>query len=258
MDTPRFVKLHILSDLHLEVSDFKPPHTDADVVILAGDIANGHDGIDWARQHFDVPVLYVPGNHEYYHTDLAGYQALRAHAAGSNVHMLDQESMQIGGIRFLGATLWTDFDLFSAAQREQAMREAQGLMLDFRMINDHGQPFTPEGSRRHHRRARSWLEQQLNTPSDTSRATVVITHHGPHRGSVAPRYASTLTSAGFVSNLDAMMGAASLWVHGHTHNCFDYQVMGTRVVCNPRGYVRDVAHIAPENPDFNAAFIARV
>lgn len=252
------MKLHILSDLHLEFHAFEPPPTEADVVILAGDIAVGQDGIDWARQQFSVPVIYVPGNHEYYHWDLQGLKQLQAHASGSNVHVLDQECVVIDGVRFLGATLWTDFDLYGASKREHAMMVAQQYVLDFQVIADGGVRFSAPRSRALHSGARRWLKAALAKDEPGVRDTVVVTHHGPHRGSLAARFASDLTSAAFISNLDELMGKSALWIHGHTHNSFDYGVEGTRIVCNPRGYISRDPRQPPENPEFIPGLVVEV
>ncbi len=252
------MKLHILSDLHLEFCTFDPAPTDADVVILAGDIAVGMAGIQWALQKFQVPVIYVPGNHEYYHADLNIRSEMHALAAGSHVHVLDDRSVTLAGVRFVGLTLWTDFDLFGAALRDQAMQATQQNIRDFHVITDQGQPFTVDRSRLLHQRSRRWLAEQLEAPVEGSNATVVVTHHAPHRGSLAQRYANDLTSAAFISNLDMLMGKAALWVHGHTHTSFDYAVAGTRVLCNPRGYVQPDGRRPPENPAFAPALIAEV
>ena len=244
------MKLQILSDLHLEVADFDPPATDADVVVLAGDIGRGVAGIDWAIERFRVPVVYVPGNHEYYKGDLALLGAMRERATGTNVHVLDEESIVLGGVTFLCATLWTDFRLFGDAQA--AFDEARGKLPDFRVIRDHGTTLSPERSAQLHERARAWLAQAL---ASSVADTVVVTHHAPHRGSLAARFATDTLSPAFVSDLDEMMGRAPLWIHGHTHTSFDYAAHGTRIVCNPRGYAERTRPDDPENVDFVGSLV---
>lgn len=110
----KIMKLYVLSDLHLEFSTFEPFKTDADVVVLAGDIGKGTSGIEWARNAFpDKEIVYVPGNHEFYGTQrpetLAG---MRIAAQKNGVHLLDKDELVIGNVHFLGCTLWTDFLLF--------------------------------------------------------------------------------------------------------------------------------------------------
>jgi len=231
------VRIHVLSDLHLEVTPFAPPETDADVVVLAGDIHNGSEGLEWAARTFrGRRVVYVPGNHEYYDRELvATAEALAADAARLGVTLLDTAAAVIDGVRFVGATLWTDFCLDGAERREEVMALSLPYIVDFRAIRYGDGPFTPEASVDLHVAARAWLEAELARPF--AGTTVVVTHHAPHPGSVHARFANHPANGGFVSNLAALMGGPALWIHGHTHNSFDYRVAGTRVVCNPRGYV---------------------
>ena len=230
------MKIRILSDLHLEFERFDPPEGLADVVVLAGDIGVGLSGLGWAEESFpDTPVVYVPGNHEFYHQDLGLLQAMRAYAPGE-IHVLDNEEVRLGGVRFLGCTLWTDFALHGAHARERALREANLSINDFSIIRDGRAHFTAEDSARRHAASRAFLETRLAEPF--AGKTVVVTHHAPAPGSVSPRFEGDPLTPSFVSDLTGLMGAerVALWVHGHTHARFDYQVRGTRVVCNPKGY----------------------
>lgn len=230
------MKLHVLNDLHIEFADFEPPATDADIVVLAGDIGVGLDGLSWAKAHFtDKPVIYVPGNHEFYHHDLALVEEMKACATDS-IHVLDDDSVELGEARFLGSVLWTDFALFGETDKYFAMQRARQGMNDFAVIQDHGRRFTPDDAVRRHVASRAWLAERLREPFDGK--TVVVTHHAPSSGSVPPRFARDLLTPAFASNLEDLMdgGRVQLWIHGHTHDPFDYEIHGTRVVCNPRGY----------------------
>lgn len=235
-------RLHLLSDLHLEFSErhppWSPPETDADIVILAGDIDNGTRAIDWAEQTFPRrTVLYVPGNHEYYETEIReANAALRQRSARSaNVRVLLDDEFVIGGVRFLGTTLWTDFELFGRDRRADCIAESLKYVTDFRLVDyGPGRRLTPEDTIDFHREAIRFLGERLAVPFDGP--TVVVTHHGPHPLSVHPRWAGTLSSGAFVSDLTPLLGQCRLWVHGHTHDGFDYTVKGTRVVANPMGY----------------------
>jgi hypothetical protein len=114
------MRLRVFSDLHLEFERFDPPAVDADVVVLAGDIGTRTHGLTWALQTFDVPVVYVPGNHEFYGGATPHLvHKLKAMAAGTHVHVLDEDAVVIGGVRFLGATMWTDFQLFGREHRDE-------------------------------------------------------------------------------------------------------------------------------------------
>jgi len=247
------MKLNILSDLHLGVSGLERPRNDADVVVLAGDIARPREAASWALG-FDKPVLYVLGNHEFYGSSIDGAAAeLKRLCAGSHVHVLDNDEVVIDGVRFLGSTLWTDFMLFGHGdERTAAVAEALRLMRDFSRIrigDAASALFTPADSAALFERHAEWLDRRLDAPH--AGATVVITHHAPSRRSIHPRFAGSLLNACFVSDAERLVGAdrAHWWIHGHTHDSFDYVLHGTRVVCNPRGYAKAGVN---ENPRFDA------
>jgi len=210
------MKLHILSDLHTEFADFSPPETGADVVILAGDIGVGVGGVEWAARRFSkVPVVYVPGNHEFY---------------GHDIGLTDQ--LKLKGIRFLGCTLWTDFNLHGEGEAWFARRRAKRLIEDFASIQNGGRRFTPEDSVALHEASKAWLVGELKNKFHG--LTVVVTHHLPASTSVAKRYANDSLNPAFASRLEKYR--PELWVHGHTHVPCDYELFDTRIICNPGGY----------------------
>lgn len=235
------MKLHILSDLHTEFADFDPPQTDADVVILAGDIGVGSGGVAWAARHYpQVPVIYVPGNHEYYRHDVRDADMLRA-AAPANIHVLSDDACELDGVRFLGSTLWTDFLLHGEGEAWLSRQAAQDSMADFTLIRNGNRTFTPEDSASLHRASVAWLVSELERDFDGP--TVVVTHHLPATRSIARQYRNDPLNAAFASKLEGVIEkyAPELWVHGHTHVPCDYEIFGTRVVCNPRGYPSESA-----------------
>lgn len=248
------MRLHILNDLHLEFAgwprEVEVNAIDADVTVLAGDIGVGLQGITWALAAFRRPVVYVLGNHEYYGQRLMPelLAAARAKSRGTHVHVLENDAVVIGGVRFLGCTLWTDFALFDEEERNVRAMEVAGMKMgDFRHImagrRDGGYgknkliPFTPRMAVAQHLESRAWLEAELARPYDGP--TVVVTHHAPSARGLAYQEPSWLLDAAYASNLDHLMGEERvwLWVHGHTHQATSYVIEGTRVVSNPRGYV---------------------
>nr|WP_283254302.1 metallophosphoesterase [Ramlibacter paludis] len=251
--------MHLLSDLHLGVAGFEAPPTDADVVVLAGDIARPADAVAFAGG-LGKPVLYVAGNHEFYGASLDGTVAqLRALCAGTQVHLLHDDALVLDGVRFLGTPLWTDFLLFgSGAGREDAEAAAARFMRDFQRIRvreDSPALLTPADTAALFQRHAGWLEGQLAQPFDGP--TVVITHHAPSPRSIHARFEGSPVNACFVSRAEHLMGRdrVALWVHGHTHDSFDYEVDGTRVVCNPRGYRRNDVD---ENARFDPGLVLTV
>jgi predicted phosphodiesterase len=253
------MKLNILSDLHLGQGALEPPRNDADVVVLAGDIARPAQALAWAAS-LGKPVLYVPGNHEFYGGSIAGTKAqLKQLCAGSPVRVLDDDEAVIGGVRFLGTTLWTDYRLFGEEEANTAaVRPALAYMRDYSHIHldeELQQLFTPLASATLFQRHAAWLARKLAEPHPGP--TVVITHHAPSAQSIHPRFQGSMLNASFVSNADHLAGGdrVQLWIHGHTHDSFDYQLNGTRVVCNPRGYAKGGVI---ENSRFDPHFIVEL
>ena len=244
------MKLHIVSDLHLE---FDPgwtlPETDSDVLILAGDIHPGLKGMS-AFSKVGKPVLFVPGNHEFYGEQMKGLSAaMRLYAGACHVTLLDCDQAVIQGVRFLGATLWTDFALNGTCEQEAALAEADRHMNDYVSIRYGEGWLRPEETLDAHRLARAWLAARLAEAHDGP--TVVITHHAPHPGSIHARYQGNALNPSFASDLTPLMGRAGLWIHGHTHGSADYRVNGTRVICNPKGYRN-------ENQDFQPGLVVEI
>ncbi len=230
------MKLLVLSDLHTEFGDFDPPVTDADIVVLAGDIGVGTAGIEWAaRRYRRTPVVYVPGNHEYYDHDIGITDELKS-VAPANIHVLDQDDYEIDGVRFLGTTLWTDFKLYGESEAWFSRQRARRSLYDFTAIRNGDRRFTPEDSVRLHEAGKAWLANELRKAFEG--ATVVVTHHLPATPSIADRYRNDPLNPAFASRLEDVIEThrPKLWIHGHTHVACDYEIHGTRVVCNPRGY----------------------
>jgi Icc-related predicted phosphoesterase len=232
------MRIRILSDLHCEFADFVPPVVAADVVVLAGDIAKGVNAVSWAKRHFpDVPCVLVPGNHEYYGgTYQEVLRSMRAAAARSNVHLLDGDSVELGGVRFLGATLWTDFQL--GDDRVKNLAAASYGMADYRYIRLEPtyRHLRPEDTWDLHAVALRWLSEAIESPARPT--TVVVSHHAPSVRSIADRYLGNPLNPAFASDLDSLVerSNAALWVHGHTHHAVDYTIGTTRVLSNQRGY----------------------
>jgi predicted phosphodiesterase len=252
------MKLQIASDLHLGQQGLELPRTDADVVVLAGDIARPAQAVAWMAR-LGKPVLYVAGNHEFYGGSLPGTRAALARLCeGTSIRFLDDGEVVIDGVRFLGTTLWSDFRLDPDAARRAAGRaEAKRLIRDFAVIrrdDDADEPFSPQDSARLFDAHARWLDARLAAPH--AGPTVVITHHAPSPRSIHPRFAGSLLNACFISDAERLLdGRAVLWVHGHTHDSFDYAVGGTRVVCNPRGYAKDGVN---ENARFDPALTIEI
>lgn len=253
------MKISLLSDLHLSMHPIDAPRTGADVVVIAGDLGRPAPAMAWASQ-FDVPTLFVAGNHEFYGSDLVSAMAqLRELARGTGVRVLERNEWRHRGVRFLGCTLWADHRLHTdATQRELGLQRAVELVHDFSRIGvapDFEQRFSPAVSRLLFDSSVAWLEERFAEPHEGP--TVVVTHFAPSRQSIHPRFDGSLINACFVSDLQPQIERwqPALWLHGHTHDSFDYRIGKTRVVANPRGY-------APkgkvENERFDASLVIEI
>lgn len=259
------MRLLILSDLHHELWREKAPHIDTkisrpDVVILAGDISGGAKAVEWAANAFaDTPVLYVSGNHEAYGKNLDDVQEeIEAACLGvPNVHFLNCSEYVHESVRFIGATLWTDFKLFGDDMRANAMHEAESLMTDYkriRLARKGYRKLRAADTAQLHAVHKSWIKRKLAEAFAGS--TVVITHMAPSILSVPEQYRTDVSSAAYASRMDDLVSQADLWVHGHMHEALDYRIGKCRVVCNPCGYISRDGD--PENSQFDPAFVAEL
>lgn len=250
------MKLQLLSDLHLEVHPRLQiaPAPGADLLVLAGDIGSYQTGSrlqddDFGLRRFaprhgwPTPVLYLPGNHEYDGGDFdLIHERLRTVCEAMGMLWLERETLVWGGVRFVGTTLWSDFDALiepadDAAtvlkKRGKAMRAAN-FYLEKAATLRNGEIFLAEPLRAHALVCQAWLRDALATPFDGP--TVAITHFAPTLASADPRYGLSPGTAGFCNALDDLLPRAALWLHGHLHCAFDYRRDGCRVVANPLGY----------------------
>ena len=242
------MKLQLLSDLHLETEAFEPtPAPGAELLVLAGDI-----DATWAGYErfagWPVPVLVVAGNHEFDNREMnEAWPALREHCARLGLQLLQRETTLVTDaagrrLRFVGATRWSDFDLYGPAHRERAQRAA-GYFLRLMAATRNGQPLDPDGVREEGLACRTWLETALAEPArDRWDLSVVVTHFAPSLRSADPRYGRQPGTASFCNADDDLLPRAELWLHGHLHCRHDYLVdragrRPTRVVCQARGLV---------------------
>lgn len=252
------MKLQLLSDLHLETQPgfVAEPAPQADLLVLAGDIGSYQYGsrlgdADFGLPQFSplpqyggwpVPVLYVPGNHEYDALDFdETHVRLRRTCDRLGITWLERESLVIDGVRFVGTTLWSDFDALATEgslatrlkAREKAFRAAN-FYLRTTGGTRHGEPWLAEGVREQCHVCRDWLEAALKEPFEGS--TVAVTHFAPSLRSMDPRYGLTPGTAGFCNSHDDLLAHAQLWLHGHLHAPSFYEHLGCRVIANPLGY----------------------
>ena len=269
------MKIQLLSDLHLEAHPHwvPTPAPGADLLVLAGDIGSYQSGSSLTDTDFGLarfspqrgwptPVLFVPGNHEYDALDFdLAHQRLQSTCERLDITWLEREVLvwppapgegTQRAVRFVGTTLWSDFDALAPTAASPST-PASGLLAQqlksrdkaFRAANYYlkktggsrlGQPLLAPAVREQALVCQEWLTQALAQPFDGT--TVVVTHFAPSLLSADPRYGLTPGTAGFCNALDALLPQAQLWLHGHLHAPSDYRAHGCRVVANPLGYAR--------------------
>ncbi len=244
------MRIHVLSDLHIEFGDFDFPEVDADVVILAGDTHTKLNGLKWAKETIpDIPVLYLLGNHEYYGAKLPRLvEKLKDASQGTNITILEKGFVELGEYRFFGVTLWTDMALHGDPQ----VGSAEVLQMnDYKRVrqNPTYRKLRLVDTRSHHLSTLNSLKEFIS--SGEADRSAVLTHHAPSARSLPERRRSELISCAYASHLDDLVEQLDplVWIHGHIHHSQDYMIGRTRIIANPRAYVDD------PNPNFDPMLV---
>lgn len=238
------MKFQLYSDIHIETRGyFSVPKLDSDLIILAGDIDVGLEGLIWAEELTRLhkkPVIYVAGNHEYYHHDyIALTQQMGDFAANYDyLIFMEKDEVIIDGVRFLGTTLWTNyFHELGEDERDKNIFILDDALYDHRVIKYGNETFSALKAYEEHLISIQWLKERLMTPFDGK--TVVITHHAPSFECNHKEFGMNLFSPGFASNLDELVAMADVWCYGHTHSNLDIQLGQCRLISNQTGYRKE-------------------
>lgn len=277
------MRIQLVSDLHLEsYPDFVPRAAPGvDILVLAGDIGSYQTGSSLEGDDFGLArfsprrpdaqwprVFYLPGNHEFDTLDYdATYLKLRRLCESLGIEWLDREIITVGDVRFIGTTLWSDFEALARSE-ETVTRQMQALEKAYRAANFYlnkntalrnGKPMLAEEIRMLAHDCQRWLVDALAQPF--AGTTVTVTHFAPTLRSADPRYGITPGTAGFCNSLDHLIPLSQVWMHGHLHCANDFVMAGTddgkpfscRVVANPRGYPAK-----GEDKDFQEMFTVEI
>lgn len=261
------MKIHLLSDIHLEFADFTPSTVVADLVILAGDISTGHRGLKWALDNFgNTPVIYIPGNHEFYYTSveqwLADAEAMLTGQSRVSLGLAKRHFFNEPGkprVRVLATTLWTDFALYGKDCREHSGFLAEQGLSDFEVIRFKDRPLTWKDTFEFHKAELAWLRNEVAAGMAAGDRIVVATHHGSTTACNNPRFPNSPIAPAFSSKLDdwVMDSTINAWFFGHTHHNLDMDVGNTRFVANQRGYLRQ-GSTKPEAAGFDPKLVITV
>jgi len=243
------MKLRVLSDLHFEFHKdngklfaSRQRDKDYDVLVLAGDI-NIQSGISESllylrRAAGSRPIVYIPGNHEYYHSSIDSVKETLEFCISQDedLYILDNNLVEIDGQRFIGSTLWF--------RRSNLFEPEDDQLNDFHEIKGFRDWVGPQAIK-----SSNFLDQTIQS------GDVVITHHLPHPESVKDEFRDSDLNKYYLHNLSPLVedSGVKLWIHGHTHSSLNYQLKDTRVICNPMGYLN-----FRENYNFNSQLTVEV
>jgi predicted phosphohydrolase len=230
-----------MSDLHLEFGPLTGALPVGEVLILAGDVnVKGRcDEINDLAGGFEH-VIYVAGNHEYYKGSIDTIDNKIRDNLVDNIHFLQNDFVEINGVRFIGATLWTDYfggDPMSMFECGRCMSDHHVIRIDSSY-----RKFRPEDAAFLHRRSVDYIKEL------TREGDVVITHHAPCALSIGKKFKGNSLNGGYYTDLTELMfnKKPKYWIHGHMHETSNYMIGDTNVLCNPKGYTPNY-----ENPYFN-------
>jgi predicted phosphodiesterase len=241
------MKIALISDAHVEFGErvLPPLPEGVDVLVLAGDIATGDYGEMWARENFEGKVRHIVainGNHEFYgHVMQDVVRRFRELSKDSDFfHFLENDTVVIDGVTFIGATTWTNYEVGNAGA-------APLNMIYARQLNDHNRIgwledgvtrlIRPDDCLAMNEVSKDFIFRELKNHPDRTKC-VVVTHHGPTERSIHPKYERNELNCCYVNNWgnEIAYNGPAFWLHGHVHDPFDYMVGDTRVIVNPLGY----------------------
>ncbi len=244
------MKLNFVSDLHQEFLGYKWDlvKTDADVIILAGDIGQGVLGVEWAirqSEKLDIPIIYIFGNHEYFKNDFSIIDHAKEYTDGTNVRVLNRDIVEFEDYRILGTTLWTDYCLYGEPSKKVAMHAAQDCIADHSLITYDGHIFTTEDALSEHKKDLEFLNIALQSTDKN----IVVTHHAPTYHASHPSFRGDMCTPAFCSDLEGFIAERKpkVWISGHSHYAYRKQIWDTLCISNPKGYkFEGVLHFDPE------------
>jgi predicted phosphodiesterase len=242
------MKIQVLSDLHIEVKPFAVVrHAQAEVLVLAGDIVALHNDckkiyhLENILKHITIPIVYITGNHEYYGFGKISYtnKVIKTlEQKYPHFHFLDNECWIYKDVEFIGSTLWSDFDL--SPNKLWFASAIETAINDFVQILSDKEPYKRLSGLEMmgmNKLARAFIGNAVKNANGLKK--VVVTHFIPTPMSIGEQFKNSSMNPYFTCNCENLMPGVHTWIHGHTHNSFDYMLNGTHIVCNPRGYDKE-------------------
>lgn len=229
--------LQIMSDLHLDASRMQINVQNSDIVLILGDTTFEDENWYWLFDRLEgKPTIIIPGNHEYDGHDIATRdKEIKAIAEQyKNIYYLNNESVIVEGIKFIGTCLWTDFKADEPYLSQSSSMQLARDIGHLKTIKNNGRALTIEDIVQLNEKSIQFLEFEL-LKNRVPEPTVVLTHFAPSSLSISKEYAHTNNSYHIVK-LDRLMGFSDYWLHGHVHCSQNYTIESTNVIANARGY----------------------
>ena len=241
------MKIQYCSDLHLEFPanekylKANPIKSDGEILLLAGDIIpfvemeNENDFFNSLSDSFEH-TYWIPGNHEYYRSDITERTGSFHEKARSNVSLLNNTAIEHKGVRLLFSTLWSKIN----PALEFVIQKS---MADFRLIKNNGKKITPDDYDQLHENCRTFLVKELNNV--TNQKTIVVTHHLPTFFNYPEKYRYSELNTAFATELFDLIEPSNIdyWIFGHSHEVVrDFKIGKTTLTTNQLGYVEYGGH----------------
>jgi predicted phosphohydrolase len=246
------IKLQYASDLHLEFPANKeylkqhPLQPNADVLVLAGDIVpfavmeKHKDFFTYVSDHFET-TYWLPGNHEYYHFDIAEISGGLHENIRSNVFLVNNASVVYENVKLIFTTLWSHISPGYQWQIERSLN-------DFHLIKHSGYRFSAEQYNRLHEESLAYIQQELKITKNEKIA--VFTHHCPTFLYYPEQYKGDVLNEAFAVELHDLIESSNIeyWAYGHHHcNILEFSIGRTKLITNQLGYVQRNEHLKYES-----------
>jgi predicted phosphohydrolase len=236
------------SDLHLEFPINKeylkanPIKPEGEILLLAGDIVpfaeieKENNFFNFLSDSFEH-TYWVPGNHEYYRSDITERTGAFHEKIRGNVSLLNNTAIEHRGVRLLFSTLWSKVN----PALESVIRKS---MADFRLIKNNGNKITVDDYDQLHEDCRAFLVKELS--NTISKKTIVVTHHLPTFLNYPEKYRYSELNTAFATELFDLIEPSNVdyWIFGHSHEVVpDFKIGKTTLTTNQLGYVEYGEHI---------------
>ena len=237
------MKIQYCSDLHLEFPHNRefikknPIIPTGEILLLAGDILpfqllnESSEFLDRISDSFEK-VYWIPGNHEYYGSDINQRSGSFSEQIRSNVTLLNNQEIKIKDVNFIFSTLWSKIG-------EENRLIIENTLSDFGSIMDENKKFSSIKFNELHTESVNFIRGKLS--QNINQKNVVITHHVPTFLNYPEEHKQSRVNQGFATELYDLIHDSTIdyWIYGHHHtNIPTFDINGAKLITNQLGYVK--------------------